>query len=936
MLYKLKLFLGVLLSLIFFFRQVNGQKLDSKQAFSLFEKAEALYNLENPTAESDANALEMFLKIGQSGNTISSETKIKSLLYAGNLLQSIEKYEDSKRAYSAAIKINGNGVRNPNYDYEAYLYLGTAMYLTGILDSAWHYFEKASAIEQNIKNRNELKERDRLYNSLGILYYEAGNYLQANNYFKLALKYGSVLDDDYDNFYIKVKGNIANTLLKQKYYDSAIQIFSELYIRNASEPLAIQNLAHAFLEKGQYDSALLYYTKINIEGGQTGIVAKNDLGRIYMAKGNYKLAEGHFAAAILESRTLFKGIKNKEEALSYFYRSQLSFNAGYLNEALVWIQQAIRELHLDFDETNIYALPISVSRTISPLVFYQALAFKAKLLYAQYIKEKRNDILIYALDTYIRTINISNFIIRNFDLDEARLYFIDNNKGLFEEAMKVAYTASHFDKKYLSYYLYIIENYKGEVLLQNLINVHSRQYTNIPKELLQKEANLKRMNTVYLTQISQSTNQQDIEAKQDRLTSLQVELSRLQKKMGTFEGSLMELQDIDDPNEYLLTLKKQLQNNHTLFISYFVSKSFIYGIYLSKRDANIFRVPHDRELKSNFKSFIAETYSIQDGRRYHPIHSAFQLYKKLLQPIEDVTKNYGHWVIIPDEFLYYLPFEALSKSPDKFEYLIQNHNISYHYSLELLLHQNLVAKSTFKKDSILAFFPFSYDDQNTFRGDFRVLPFSGQEVASKLSKPFHREKASKWQFLNDYGKYRFLHFGTHASLSYDSVNNWILFASGNAENTVEKLYTHEIYNLDLNGTSLVTLSACETAAGENVSGEGLLSLSRAFIYAGARGVVSTLYKTDDQVTALIMKRMYAYIEEGKSVTEALRQSKLDFIQSEDVDPKLKSANFWANFVYIGKIDNEMDKGNGQLFVIIFISGCLFFTAVYFFRKYLKS
>jgi CHAT domain-containing protein/Tfp pilus assembly protein PilF len=904
---------------------------------SLFEQAEALYNLESPTPASDAKALRMFLEIGKSGNNIQPETKIKSLLYAGNLLQSTEGYEASKRAYGAALEINKIQVRNPSYDYEAYLYLGTAMYLTGIMDSAWYYFEMASTVEQTIKNRKNIKERDRLYNSLGILYYEAGNYLQANNYFKLALKYGSALDDDFNNFYIKVKGNIANTLLKQKLYDSAIQIFSEIYILNPSEPIAIQNLAHAFLEKGHYDSALFYYRKINIEGGQTGIVAKNDLGRIYMEKGNMKLAEKNFEEAVLQSRALFKGVKNKEEALSYYFRSQLCMRSGYLNEALAWIQQAIREIHLDFEESGIYALPASVSRTISPLVYYQALAFKSKLLYAQYLKERRGDILINALDTYIKAIKVSDFIVRNFDLDESRLYFIDNNKELFEEAIKAAYIAAISDKKYLSYYLYIIESYKGEVLLQNLNSVHSRQYAAIPRELLQREANLKRLSTVYLTQLSQSTNNRDIEEKQDRLTILQVELSRLQKKMSAFDGGFRELPDIENPHDYLMFLRKNLYPRKTLYISYFVSKGFIYGMYLSSNEADLFRVPFDKELKSDFNSFIAETYSIQDGIRYHPVQSAFQLYKKLLQPIEKVTKNYKNWVIIPDEFLYYLPFEALTQSPDKFQYLIQGHNITYHYSLELLLKNNITKTRVQKGDSILAFFPFSYPNGKNLNKDFAVLPFSAQEVTSKSVQSYHRKNATKREFLKNYEKYKFIHFGTHASLSYDSINNWILFASEDAGATFEKLYTHEIYNLNLNGTSLVTLSACETAAGENVSGEGLLSLSRAFIYAGAKGVVSTLYKTDDQVTALIMNRMYAYIEKGKSVNEALRQSKLDFIQSEDVDPKLKSANFWANFVYIGKIENEMDNGNDQqLFIIIFILGCLLIAAIFFFRNYLRS
>jgi len=78
---------------------------------------------------------------------------------------------------------------------------------------------------------------------------------------------------------------------------------------------------------------------------------------------------------------------------------------------------------------------------------------------------------------------------------------------------------------------------------------------------------------------------------------------------------------------------------------------------------------------------------------------------------------------------------------------------------------------------------------------------------------------------------------------------------------------------------LVTLSGCETALGEEMGGEGLMSLTRAFHHAGARSVVASLRRVPDQSTADLMVRFYRYLKEGRSKVDALRQAQLDLIRS---------------------------------------------------------
>ena len=96
---------------------------------------------------------------------------------------------------------------------------------------------------------------------------------------------------------------------------------------------------------------------------------------------------------------------------------------------------------------------------------------------------------------------------------------------------------------------------------------------------------------------------------------------------------------------------------------------------------------------------------------------------------------------------------------------------------------------------------------------------------------------------------------------------------------------------------LVTLSACDTALGKEMGGEGLLGLTRAFQFAGARSVLASLWSVSDTSTARLMKRFYTYLRQGKTKDEALQAAQLDLIHSADVE--LSHPYHWAGFALYG-------------------------------------
>jgi CHAT domain-containing protein len=153
----------------------------------------------------------------------------------------------------------------------------------------------------------------------------------------------------------------------------------------------------------------------------------------------------------------------------------------------------------------------------------------------------------------------------------------------------------------------------------------------------------------------------------------------------------------------------------------------------------------------------------------------------------------------------------------------------------------------------------------------------------------------RWLLLA--GQAPVLHLATHASANLDNPDaSYLLFAPDFAkEPSYDSLYLKEVYRLPLSTVDLVTLSACETEAGKLVGGEGEQGFGQAFLAAGARTVVSSLWRVDDEASAQWMLRFYRKLWSGQSVASAMRATKLEFLSgATSAHPA-----YWAAFVATG-------------------------------------
>src|SRR5262249_39346567 len=191
------------------------------------------------------------------------------------------------------------------------------------------------------------------------------------------------------------------------------------------------------------------------------------------------------------------------------------------------------------------------------------------------------------------------------------------------------------------------------------------------------------------------------------------------------------------------------------------------------------------------------------------------------------------------------------------------------------------------------FWGWTRDIETMQRETWKNLPFTQREV-QKIGAQFRPHahtligpQATKEALWTQARDYRYVHLATHALVNeVHPMFSGLVLAHG------EVLQTFEIFRLELRA-DLVVLSACETGLGVLRGGEGLVGLTRAFLYAGTSSIVASLWPVNDASTAALMTAFYQRLHGGIRKAEALQQAQLTVIQ------QYPHPYFWAPFVLLG-------------------------------------
>lgn len=227
----------------------------------------------------------------------------------------------------------------------------------------------------------------------------------------------------------------------------------------------------------------------------------------------------------------------------------------------------------------------------------------------------------------------------------------------------------------------------------------------------------------------------------------------------------------------------------------------------------------------------------------------------------------------------------------------------------------------------------------------RRLPESGAEAeAIRRIVPnsiiISAFEANRDRVLNtDLKNYKIIHFATHGVLDEKHPDlSGIVMSRYDEDGKQNEAFirAQDIYGLNVNA-DLIVLSACNSGTGKEVRGEGVVGLSSAFLSAGARSVVSSLWKVDDKATEKMMREFYSAMAGGDmTVSQALRAAQLKMIQ----DPQYNSPFYWAAFTVHGDTSKKIIFSNTRLnsslaempavlgisSIILLLGGGLFFGA----------
>ena len=283
----------------------------------------------------------------------------------------------------------------------------------------------------------------------------------------------------------------------------------------------------------------------------------------------------------------------------------------------------------------------------------------------------------------------------------------------------------------------------------------------------------------------------------------------------------------------------------------------------------------------------------------------YEVFKELF-PFENANERLQDkkLTIVADQALQYLPFEILPTQKDGElieSYLVNNTETSYLQSFSLF--EQIQQKQNSPTQKLLTIAPQEFQDT-------QLPTLTGTEDIVKLVADFDKsivltkQEASKANFLKQQNDFEIIYFNTHAGLDSLTQKPWISFHE-------EKMTLNELFGLE-NQADLVILDACQTNDGINLSGEGVINLSRGFFYNGTQSVMASLWSVNEQAGNEILQTFYRELASGTSKSKALQLAKKEYLLQHQFSQN--APYYWAAFTLTGSTN------------VIEIESCLLYTS----------
>jgi len=820
--------------------------------------------------------------------------KARSLLNLGYVEFDRREMDQALANYQSALEQARSG--DKRNEALALTAIGGVYSYWGNQQTALDYHNQALKLFQKIGDRNG---EGVTLNGLGYVYRNLGDFQKSLDCSLRALKIFQDLGlPEYENFTITCVGTdyqrLGDNTHALEYFQMALARSGSYSLSNAT---ALNSIGQVFEELGDSREALSYYKraldlydKIDDRMGQASIL--DHLGDIYLASGNNVAALKHFQKALALSRQVQEP---NGEALAFFkIASALAASGDYL-PARSQIEESIKIIE---------SLRIKVASQNSRASYFAS----THEYYELYV----------------------NILMK---LDQK-----NPNQGL---------AAAAFD---------VSEKARARSFLESLKEARSDIHEGVDAALLEQERSVgrelnKKAEQHLQLMAGKKTDQAQVVAKEiDQITTDYEGVRAEIRSKNPRYAALTEPQPIS-----LKEIQQQVLDQDSLLLEYMLGNDKSYLWLVTRTEVSTFELPGRVTIETAARkvhdSLVAhqpipgETFAERQTRiaradEQLPAEIA-ALSTLLLSPVASKLGS-KRLLIVADGALQYIPFQLLtqpaaSDNSGKPELLVQAHEIVNEPSASALalLHAETSGVQARNSVAVLADPVFEIDDprihraangvtptpaadphlQTAFRdldpaADDRQIPrllASGAEADAIMSVTPWRSgfkaigfQASRATVMGaGLGDYRIVHFATHGILNneHPELSGIVLSLfdeNGNPQDGFLRL--HDIYNLKL-PVDLVVLSACNTGLGKDVKGEGLVGLTRGFMYAGASSVVASLWKVDDEATAELMRLFYSYmLRDEMAPAAALRKAQVTMSQTK----RWQSPYYWAGFIIQGQ------------------------------------
>ncbi len=803
--------------------------------------------------------------------------------------------------------------------------------------TALDYYHKALDIDISLFGENHVYVAGD-YESIGICNIQKGDAELARSFFQKSLEIAITSFGEKDVNVASLYGSIGSTYNHQKdyaqalaYYQKSLNIFIEADEYNSPHIASVyNNLGNTSLKLGHVNKALDYQQKALRIYRKLADVWQSRLGETYGFMGNCYEEVHNYPKALeyykkdLEIRFRTVGKHHPEVAYVYGNIGNIYKKAGRFRESLFAYQQGLQVLFTPLSTEDIYQNP-PIAQTLNPYILYEILNGKARALqaYAEHGEGNLND-LRFSLETYGLAANTLYETRKSLQTTASKSLLAEKSFQYFEEGMKTAWLLYEKtgEKAYINQAFMLSEKSKAAALLEAIKESEAREFAHIPPAVLDQERTLKLDLAFYRRKL--------FEEKQEQPDSLQ--MLSYQNRIFSLKNSydsLVNVMEKEFPDYYqlkyntevasLMQVQQNMLNENQALLTYFMGDSSIFTFAINNNDAAFFRIQKDSTYVQDIavaRTVVADKTDDIAGFA----KSAHALYNTLVAPAEPLIRK-KNLIVIPDGLLGYLPFEILLTSraedtPSSFyqlPYLIKDYQITYAYSATLS-EASLKPHPQNSSTRYLAFAP-DFNQGNSSppasssllavadreRGALAKLEGTADEV-NAIDKFFKGQfyegpTASEYAFKKNAPDFDIIHLATHAIIDDEHpMNSRLLFTMQQDSLEDGNLYAWELYNMQLNA-KMAVLSACNTGFGKLQRGEGVMSLGRAFAYAGCPSIVMSLWPAQDQATADIMSGFYQGLSAGMRKDEALRQAKLQYLAS--TEELFAHPFYWAGFVTQG-------------------------------------